>query len=54
MAGASRKVHVSVVTLWKMRSVSVMSGRVRCWRLNPTVSETWADFLALATMVWHR
>ena len=53
MVGASRKAHMSVVTLWKMRSIDVMSVRVRWWCLNFTVSETWEDLVALDTMVCH-
>ena len=54
MAGVSRKAHVSVVILLIMRSVGVMSDRVRWCCLNYTVSETWAALVALDAMVWHR
>ena len=54
ITGESRKAHVSVVTPWKMRSISVMSVRLRWWCLNSTVFDTWNALVDLATMVWHR
>ena len=54
MVGASCKVHMSVVTPWTMRSIGIMSDRVRWWCLNSTVSETWSVLVDLYTMVWHR
>ena len=54
IVGALCKVHVSMVTLWTMQSISVNFGCVRLWCLNSTVSETWAAWVAFSTMVWHR
>ena len=54
MAAASCKAHMSVVTLWTMWYVGVMSGRVMWWCLNSTVSETWAALVYFDTIVWHR
>ena len=54
MSGESCKAHTSVVTPWTVRSAVVISVRVRWWCRNSTVSKTWTDFVALATMVWKR
>ena len=51
--GISCKAHVSVVMLWKIWYVGVMSDRVRWCCLNSTVTENWAALVDLATMVWY-
>ena len=54
MVRALCKLHVSVVTPWKMQSIGVTSGCVRLWCLNSTVSETRAARVVFAKMVCHR